>query len=520
MNIYIKIKIKLWFNIKKGYKKFINDRGLENFRSLKKNLFLVNIKHNKLKEGLILQTDLNKPLLQYVNQKLFDNYFFYVFLFFFNKNKKIIFPIPKEFNSVLKNHNYDVNFFLSNTLWKFFCIFQMFIGLKELFILILSSVNTKKNKEIKKNYSIYPNMRFDKLNLANTKEENKKLFNVVRWCDDNFSETFSIFLTNKKVPLNNFYESFKDIGELFSYKMDKLRTFLWSLKVFFLSLYWLLTLNFWKLLILPEIVNVGYIKFSKQKSPKNIFFIWTNNHYRPLWTYEFNQEEKIKMIFVGSLNGLILKGESKLTSNDFEGLSIATWPNYYAWHIEHKKYILERINYPATVHNLDNQVFFKDKIKKLILPDNSISVFGYENNKIILGYATLADYDTQNKNLLQNFYEHIYEMLDKNNFFLILKRKKKLGNIEIKRFRKFFNNFKKKNKVIFVDEDYAAEKIIKATKATISMPFTSTAFIAKKMSKPSIFYDPCKWINLKDPSSLGMEVFNCKESLNKWIETL
>ena len=64
MNIYIKIKVKLWLNIKKGYKKFINDRGLENFRSLKKNLFLVNIKQNKLKEGLILQTDLNKSLTE------------------------------------------------------------------------------------------------------------------------------------------------------------------------------------------------------------------------------------------------------------------------------------------------------------------------------------------------------------------------------------------------------------------------------------------------------------------------
>ena len=77
---------------------------------------------------------------------------------------------------------------------------------------------------------------------------------------------------------------------------------------------------------MPEIVKAGYIKFSKQKFPKNIFFIWTNNHYRPLWTYEFKSEDKIKMIFVGSINGLILKGEKTLTKNDFEGLSVATWP--------------------------------------------------------------------------------------------------------------------------------------------------------------------------------------------------
>ena len=520
MKIYKKIKVKIWLNIKRGYKKFIKEKGLENFRSLKNNLFLVDLRHKKLTDGLILQNDLNKPLLQFINQKLFANYFFFTFLFFFNRDKKIIFPIPQQFNKIFKNHNYNVNFFLSNILWRFFTIFQMLIGFKELFILIIKCMSNNKVEEIKKNYSLYGNLGFDGLKLANTKEENSKLFNVVRWCDDKFSNNYSIFLTNKKVPKNNFYGSFQDISELFSYKLEKLRTFSWIFKIFILSIYWLLTLNYWRLLILPEIVKVGYVKFSKQKIPENIFFIWTNNHYRPLWTYEFNAEEKIKMIFVGSLNGLILKGETKLTNNDFEGLSIATWPHYYAWHMEHKKYILERINHPAEVYNLNNQVYYKDTAKKLILPDNSISVFGYENNKITLGYATLADYDTQNKYLLQNFYENIYEILEKNNFFLILKRKRKLGSIEIKRFKKFFDNFKKKRKVIFVDEDIAVEKIINATKATISMPFTSTGFIAKKMNKPSIFYDPCKWINVNDPSSLEMDVFNCKENLNKWIQML
>ena len=94
---------------------------------------------------------------------------------------------------------------------------------------------------------------------------------------------------------------------------------------------------------MPEIVKAGYIKFSKQKFPKNIFFIWTNNHYRPLWTYEFKSEDKIKMIFVGSINGLILKGEKTLTKNDFEGcLQLGL---YYAWHEEHGNYIKERIQH-------------------------------------------------------------------------------------------------------------------------------------------------------------------------------
>ena len=191
---------------------------------------------------------------------------------------------------------------------------------------------------------------------------------------------------------------------------------------------------------MPEIVKL-ICKIFKQKIPENIFLfgqIITTDHYGHM-----NLMQKNKNDFVGSLNGLILKGETKLTNNDFEGLSIATWPHYYAWHMEHKKYILERINHPAEVYNLNNQVYYKDTAKKLILPDNSISVFGYENNKITLGYATLADYDTQNKHLLQNFYENIYEILEKNNFFLILKRKENLVVLKLKDLKSFLIILKK-----------------------------------------------------------------------------
>ena len=49
--------------------------------------------------------------------------------------------------------------------------------------------------------------------------------------------------------------------------------------------------------------------------------------------------------------------------------------------------------------------------------------------------------------------------------------------------------------------------------------FTSTGFIAK-MNKPSIFYDSTNWININDPSSLGLDVINNKENLDEWVKNL
>ena len=123
MNIIYKVKFRFWFNIKKGYLKFLKLRGLNDFRSFKQDLFFVDINQKNLPFGIIEQSNINKTLVQYANQKLFDNYFFIYFYFFLIK-KKIIFPIPKEFNYVLNKYKYKVNFFISNTLWKIFCHFS------------------------------------------------------------------------------------------------------------------------------------------------------------------------------------------------------------------------------------------------------------------------------------------------------------------------------------------------------------------------------------------------------------
>ena len=50
------------------------------------------------------------------------------------------------------------------------------------------------------------------------------------------------------------------------------------------------------------------------------------------------------------------------------------------------------------------------------------------------------------------------------------------------------------------------------------MPFTSPAFISKIKEKPTVFYDPIKWINLKDPSAMNLEIINNREDLNNWVK--
>lgn len=517
-NIYLKLKFKIWINIKKGYKKYLKNQSLEEFRALKNDLYQTKSSSIKSNSYFIKKEIIELSYIQYVNQKLFGSYFFYAFLYFYNLNREIIFPIPREFNSILRKHYCKVNFLLSNFLWHMFVLLHFFIGVKNLLSLIFSSFKKSGSIQLKSEYCFYANINHEKFNLPDSSEENDQLYNVVNWCNKNFNKIYSIFIGKGIKVKNNYYTSYTSLEKLFSYNLKTLKVITWSIKIFLLSIFYIFSFRWWNLLLFPEVVKTGYIKYSRQKLPNYIIYVWTNNHYRPLWTYEFDNKTKIYMISVGTLNGIIPKGKSELTKNDFEGLSIASWPIYYAWSKEHKKYITDRIKYPSEVVNLNKHIYFKDTSTKLKIPSRSISVFGYENHKYNLGISTLADYNMANKDLLQRFYEEINTVLKENNYYLILKRKKKLGKIEIKRNNKFFEKFRENENVIFVDEDHAVEKIIDLSKASISMPFTSPAFIANKQQKPSIFYDPFKWINTKDPSAMNLEIINNQEDLNYWVK--
>ena len=70
-----------------------------------------------------------------------------------------------------------------------------------------------------------------------------------------------------------------------------------------------------------------------------------------------------------------------------------------------------------------------------------------------------------------------------------------------------------------IDPGIDALNIIQQTKACISMPFTSTALIAKHEGKPSVFYDPSGIIQKDDMAAHGIQVINNLYELEEWVKT-
>ena len=85
-----------------------------------------------------------------------------------------------------------------------------------------------------------------------------------------------------------------------------------------------------------------------------------------------------------------------------------------------------------------------------------------------------------------DFLKKTYAFCKANNYIMIHKRKRDIGNLISKRYVKVLNNFDS-NYYIQVDTDISASSIINSTDFTVSMPFTSTGVLASQLGKPSFY---------------------------------
>ena len=99
---------------------------------------------------------------------------------------------------------------------------------------------------------------------------------------------------------------------------------------------------------------------------------------------------------------------------------------------------------------------------------------------------------------------------------MALKRKRNIGKLTYRSNENFLNILRGKKEFIEIDCDIAAIDLINKCKGVISMPYTSTATIARELGKPPVYYDPTGRIAKDDLAAHGIKVLSGIEELRKW----
>jgi polysaccharide biosynthesis PFTS motif protein len=527
-----KIKISKLRNMSRGYNHLKANGRLNLINEIKDDLTNFNFKNIEEKSSYLFfgsSYSISQVVIkQYLISKII-NYDFNKFLLITigTKDSSFSYPIPKEWLKVIESKGIKVNYFKSFFLWNFYLIKNYILGilrfLNELKLSFSEIVNPKFQ-------GVSSYVYFDNLvsgNIPNV-ESKFKSFDIISWY---------INWKEKKSHVNEICHSVKEVDVNFEKEGNKIlylprailplkrfnqliKFFGLGCKIIFISLFELFKGNWWHPLIFPETIHAGLVKNHKKNSlAKEYLFHNSSWLYRPLWTYEAEKLGSSIIFYFYSTNNESFKTVEGygIQANSWQ---IVSWPNYLVWD-EYQKTFIERTSPFKKEVTVVGPIWFTDINKEnIFIPENSIAVFDVQPHRECLYKSLGAEIEYYIPKVTNPFLLDVSDVISKNGSSMIFKRKRNIGKKVHLEYKSLVDKLGEEGIFIEINPDISAYNVIEKCKAVISMPFTSTALIAKSLGKPSIYYDPSGIIQKDDRAAHGIPVITGKEELQSWVKTL
>lgn len=541
------MKLNLIYSIKKKIKLKIIRNSIRGYYNLESNSQLENIKFithilstNKFKitsklfsrsifgsatsnAELVVRQFLSKSFLY----KGFDSISLQqaIYLSKSKKGRKIIYPLPKHWQILLNDNGLKVNNILSSILWLLFVLKSFFDGVKMFFYLYLKTFRSIYKTPQKSIFFLDINKKCLPfyLNQIHSKD-------LISWYYYKFFKKNGINIifhnisTSSDIKINNVIVKFGDVFDINGFKIYKNILFLYSsIKIIIIAFIDIFKGRWWNTLLLSDALCSQLFKIIPKENISNEY-LFNNSSliYRPLWTYEAEKYGSKIILYFYSTNIEDFRINNKYEEY-IKNHSLMNWPNYIVW----DKYQLNFIKRAAvnksekSIIMLNSFPYFSDY--PILLPIKNqkiISIFDITPFRLsrLIQLSEIDQYYTTK--IIIQFLEDIKYISEKYGYIIYYKSKRTTNlNIFDKKYLNWINKSISKN-FIAIHPDISAIRVIEASNANISIPFTSTAIIGNYLRKPSVYYDPTDKIDKNDRASHGIVILSGKIELENWVKNL
>jgi polysaccharide biosynthesis PFTS motif protein len=436
---------------------------------------------------------------------VYENKFFSRLFLLYNNMFSAIFPLPLFALKSLKRNKIKINYLLSLTLFKFYQIYKITIGIKFAIQVILKSLLLlRSSKRENLSNSVYFINIIEKF-LPSKKNGSDLVSSILNNDTYKFSNS-KIFCDCKKKTKANKIE-FLDLFVLNSFVLI-LIYFYKFIGLFIFSLLSLITNKWYISILFEEKLKQSLIKLKNNNDlPKKIYFNQTSFIYRPLWTY-LDKKKKFNV-------SMILFGANIYEESSAEVFfSTMTWPHYFVWskNWEEKLKKILYFNFNVTVCDY---IGFNDT-KKKITEKFDVMIFDDEPFRDWYQSYLLRNNDHWNTPSCIKYINDLKKIFEEKNLVVAFKSKK---FNKVKTPKKYFKLFDNKQNFRILSPEYSAHDLINSSKLIISFPFSSTAILAKKLNKESVYYFPDK-INNKPWINENIKIVEGYQQLKKYIDEM
>ncbi|RTY34214.1 polysaccharide biosynthesis PFTS motif protein [Chlorobium phaeovibrioides] len=437
---------------------------------------------------------------------------------------KVIFPMPRQWRAVLMEHDFKIAHFRSAILWQFYVFAFLFYGMLQIVRIAVtglfdqSTINTNC-----KSYAFFMDLSSGNLPKINSGSHS---YDVVSWylqwpgrnaeieeirhsvADASPVVVGNITVQAQQAPL----PSLADRGVIVKY-------LLWGLRASLIALFDCFRGRWWHALLLNQAPMAAQARFLPGSSLAREYYFHNSGWiYRPLWSYEAERKGSSILLYFYSTNCEGFKRPDGYPPMSY-GWKAMNWPNYIVWDEYQADFVRRAVGDEANI-TVAGPIWFQSSCDDMPSIDKTgVAVFDVTPFRSSWYCLLGMDNEFYVPTVANPFLEDVNSVTQQSGVLMLWKRKRNVGRIAHSEYRHLINQLEERSNVVLIDPDISANRVIESSFAVISMPYTSTALIAKEMGKPSIYYDPSGKLQKDDRAAHGVEIINNKEDLSEWVKT-
>lgn len=439
------------------------------------------------------------------------------------KRGKVVYPLPQQWREVLTLHSFEVAHYRSALLWQFFVCAHLLYGVVKICKIVLAGITSKKSTVLNQKHYVY----FYGLVPGNLPHEIKgaKSHDVISWY---------LQWPGRKPDIGAIYHSVADsspvtVGNIAVLSQHGALPALtgwghvtnyaaWGLCASVIAMVDCLRGRWWHALLLNQAALAAQVRnLPADALAREYLFHLSGWIYRPLWTYEAERLGSEITFYYYATNNEAFKRSNSYSPPHY-GWRSMSWPRYLVWDEYQADVVRRAVGEQAKISIVGPIWMNSSAIEMPQLEGLAVAVFDITpHRQSVYCVGGLDYYEFHIPATSNRFLEHVANATYQHDVAMLWKRKRKIGAMAHPHYRHFADRLSERKNVVSVDPDISALRVIESSCAVISMPFTSTALIARAMGKPSIYYDPTGQLERDDRAAHGIPIISGVDELEAWL---
>lgn len=268
---------------------------------------------------------------------------------------------------------------------------------------------------------------------------------------------------------------------------------------------------------------LSFTRSSKQSRPTLVAYNTSSARVRPPWTIAAHSEGcRILCYHYATNMDTILPSSATASQSQstWTPWALSWWPEVWVWDSTQKRFLEQVTERESKYIEVGPVLFVSTRSRFDLQKLPQIALFDVTPQTWEWLALVAENYPYYTPTTCREFVELTVEVANSIGLGVLIKSKRTPGSSADTSYLNALKRLSQRANVQILSPDVGVEELIKQTLASVSIPFSSPAVLARYMQRPSSYFDPTGAVDREHPAGRGIPIYSDAGDLGSWLESL